>query len=517
MVMKKILKKYVLVAGALIAVLSACKRDSDYINSTPSPYISNLDLRKLYKGSDVTLTKEVTREATIVRGQVTSDHSGNNLPKGLLFIQNKRMVGSGIDSLRGMAINIGDAAANYVPGDSVHIRIEGGVLKRVNGILQITGVPVANIEKVATGINVIVTPVSAISLQAKPDNFEGCFAVIYNANFEPNIGVEKIEGDKTFNEGSGDIQMHVSNTANFKDEFLPWSANIQGLILPSATTSTMQIWPRVEADFTATSIIVDPTIPLGPHPAIITGYFANPSSTDANYEYVQFMATQDLDFRQKPFTVYTTNNAGANTPAGYPTNGWNTGGLRTYKFNITRGTVAKGTYFYVGGYKVISGITSADISHANWVVSKLYNDEPGDDGVGDPTANLLANSGNAAGIAIFATPNVALTTVPSDVVFYAGNGNIYSNGVGYSICDNDFYKTYNGTTYQPFYKQGTNTTASAGNPEDSKFTYLSTGVYDAAVGVKKWTTKRVSKTVAVPKNANLSVIEEIADRTKVVN
>jgi hypothetical protein len=511
--MKKILKKHILIVGACVAILSACKRDSDYVKSTPSPYISNLDLRKLYKGTDVVLTKEVTREATSVTGQVTSDHSGHNLPAGLLFIQNLRMVGSGIDSLRGIAINIGAAAADYIPGDSVKVKIEGNVLKRVNGILQITGVSPSSVEKVASGVKLMVTPISAVSLLAKPENFEGCFGVVYNCNFEPNIGEETLQGEKMLNEGSGNMIMAVNAAANFKNELLPYSANVQGIVIPSASTGIPQIWPRVKADFIATSIVVDPNIPLGPNPAIITGYFANPSGTDANYEYIQFMATQDLDFRQKPFTVYTTNNAGGTNP--FPLNGWNTGGVRTYKFKITRGTVAKGKFFYVGGYKVIAGVTSTDISNANWVVSKLYNDNDGDDGIGNKTANLLANSGNAAGVAIFSTPNVEILTEPSDVIFYAGTGgNVFGNGVGYSITTNDLYKRIDGIVEQPFYRQGTNTANFAVNPLDSEFSYLG-GVYDVAG--KKWTTKRVYKTVPVPKAAALSVIEGMEGVTKITN
>lgn len=514
--MKKILKQHVIIIAATFAFLVACKRDSDYVNSVPSPYISNLDIRKLYRGQEVTLTKELTREATIVKGQVTSDHSGGNLPAGLVFIQNARKVAATIDSIRGIAIDLGAAAANYVPGDSIHVRIEGGVLKRVNGILQITGISVDDVEKVATGITPRITPVSSVNLLAKPESFEGLLTVVYNANFEPNIGVETIEGAKTLNEGSGDMQMSVASTANFKSEFLPYTANIIGVIIPSATTGIQQIRPRVKEDFVATSIVVDPNVPLGPNPAIITGYYANPGGTDANYEYIQFMATQDLDFRQHQFSVYTTNNAGASTPTGPLTGGWNTGGLRTYKFNITRGTVAKGSFFYVGGYKQISGVTSADISQANWVVSKLYNIDGGDDGVGETTANLLANSGNAAGIAIFPTMNVALKSTPSDVVFFCGTGpaDLYNaaTDVGLSICNNDFYTTSNGAT--PFYRQGTNTGKVGANPVDSEFSYLG-GVYDAAQ--KKWTTKRAHKTVPVPKASALIVIEGRSDMTKLVN
>ncbi len=511
--MKKILKRHIIIIGACLTMLVACKRDSDYVISTPAPYISNLDIRKLHRGADVTLTKEVMRSATIVKGQVTSDHSGGNLPEGLLFIQNSRKVAATIDSVRGIAINLGAEAANYVPGDSVHINIEGGILKRINGILQITGVSAAKVEKVATGINPKLTPVSAVSLLAKPENFEGLLGVVYNANFEPNIGIETIEGAKVFNEGSGDMEMFVGATASFKSEFLPYSANITGIIVPSSA-GVPQLRPRIKADFEATSIVVDPSVALGPNPAIVTGYFANPSGSDANYEYIQFMATQDLDFRQKPFTVYTTNNAGSSTPTGFPVDGWNTGGLRTYKFSIKRGTVAKGSFFYVGGYKVISGVTSNDISQANWVVSKLYAFEDGDDGIGDKTANLLANSGNAGGVAIFATDDVSLYTIPSDVIFFAGSGNVYGDNVGYAICDNDYYKIYNGTTYQPFYRQGNNTGKVASNPLDAQFTYLG-GQYDSTT--KKWSVKRVSKNIPVAKASKLEVIEGMANATQVIN
>ncbi|TCD08273.1 hypothetical protein EZ449_12765 [Pedobacter frigidisoli] len=512
--MKKTLIIFYTVACTVLSTLMACKQDHNFVISTPSPYISNLDLRKLHRNGEVTLTTELTRGATIIAGQVTSDHSGNNLPAGLLFVQNLRKVSATIDSLRGIAINIGAAAANYVPGDSVHIKIEGGVLKRVNGILQITGLPAANVQKVASGVTVIMTPVSAVTMLTKPENFEGLFGVIYNSNFNPNIGVERIEGVKTFNEGSGDMQMNVNGTATFKTELLPYSANVKGIIIPSPTTSVPQIWPRVKADFIATSIVVDPSIPLGPNPAIITGYLADPEGTDANYEYIQLMATQDLDFRQKPFSLFTTNNAGTSTPVGAPVGGWATGGLRSYKFNITRGTVAKGKFFYVGGYKLIAGSNSSDISQANWVVSKLYNNLDGDDGIGDKTANLLANSGNAAGIAIFPTTNVDLNTVPSDVAFYSGTGNAYVGGFGYAICDNDYYKRYNGTTFQPFYRQGNNTNKIGANPEPYQFSFLG-GVYDVAS--KTWTTKRVHKTVAVGKTADLSVIQEVTGVTKITN
>lgn len=496
----KNLRKYIITAVVASMAFSACKRDDkiNIVNGTPSAFIANLDLRRIYRGGDITLTSQTMRQAEFIKGQVVSDHSAGNLPQGLLFVQNAKNMGGGIDSLRGIAINIGGAAATFVPGDSVHVRIDGGVLTRLNGILQITGLTAANVEKKASNVPLRITRVSKTNLVSNPERHESTLSIIYNCNFEPNIGVETVEGVKIFNEGSGEMAMNVNNNATFKNELLPYSANIQGIIVPAAN-GEQQIRPRIKADFMPTSLTVDASVPLGPNPVIITGFFADPTGTDANYEYVQLMATQDLDFRQKPFCVITTNNAGANTPAGFPTNGWHTGGLRTYKLNILRGTVAKGTFFYVGGNKVINGAGSTDISNANWVVSKMYSNVDGDDGIGTRTTNLLANTGNPGGIAVFPTTDINLMSIPSDVVFYAGTGgDIFGNGVGYSICDNDFYKRYNGTTFQPFYRQGTNTArAVAGNPNATSFVYLG-GTYDATA--KAWTGPvRTGKYVLTPK------------------
>ncbi|TKC10258.1 hypothetical protein FA048_08665 [Pedobacter polaris] len=510
----KDLIKYIVVFTVFAALWSSCKPDDEInvVKGSVSSYIANLDLRRIHRGVDVTLTKENLREASYLRGQVISDQTGGNMPNGLLFVQNAKDFGGGIDSLRGIAINIGAAAANYIPGDSVHINLEGGVLKRISGILQITGLTAANVEKKASGVTLRTVQVSTSNLKLAPERFESCLAVIYNCNFEPNIGVETIEGVKTFNEGSGDMQMNVSSNASFKREFLPYSAIIKGIVIPSATVAS-QIYPRVKSDFTPTSLTVDASIPLGPNPVIITGFFADPTSTDANFEYIQLMATQDLDFRQKNFSLFTTNNAGASTPTGFPVNGWATGDLRTYKFNITRGTVAKGTFFYVGGNKVINGNGSTDISNANWAVSKQYANIDGDNGIGTKTSNLLANTGNAGGIAVFATTNVDLNTVPSDVIFFAGGGSLFGNGVGYAICDNDRYKRNNGATFQPFYTQGTNTTKVGANPGVNSFSYLG-GVYDATA--KKWVgSLRVDKPILTPKT--LADIEGKADVTKVIN
>ncbi len=519
----KNLKKYIIAIGAFAVMWSACKRDNhiNVIKSTPSEYMANFDLRRLYRGNEVTLTKQTMSEAAYIRGQVVSDHSGGNLPQGLLFVQNSKNMGGGIDSLRGIAINIGNDAANYIPGDSVHIKIEGGTLKRVNGILQITGLTTANIEKKASGITPKVAFVTAVNIATTPERYESCLIRIYSCEFEPNIGVETVEGLKTFDDGTGNMRMNVGSNANFKTEFLPYSAIIQGLVIPTETRE-WQIRPRVKDDFTPTSLTVDASIPLGPTPVIITGFISDVLGGDGNYEYVQLMATQDLDFRQKSFSVIFCRNGGGLEPyAGTaPEEGWATGGNRSYKFNLTRGTVAKGTFFYVGGYKQINGSGSTSISNANWIVSKLYANEAGDDGIGLATTGLMPNSGNPAGIGVFTTTNVTPATAPIDAIFFGSSTSATSTNhvfkaasggnpaYGYLIPNNDHYNQANGAT--PLFRWNTtinNNMFAHNTPTDNpQGTFMKLGG-QYSVSTNTWTVKRARTPVSMVAAAALSQIE----------
>src|SRR5262245_32725190 len=95
---------------------------------------------------------------------------------------------------------------------------------------------------------------------------------------------------------------------------------------------------------------------------VISGYIANPASTDSPFEYVQLKATQDIDFALTPYSVVWANNGTATA------NGWVNGGAITYGLNLTSGVVATGDVFYVGGSaKRIDGNNSTDISSENWI------------------------------------------------------------------------------------------------------------------------------------------------------
>lgn len=507
-VVSKILamKKQFLYVLGLVALFAAasCKK-SNYPGGDISPYISMYDIRNLYTGSDVTLTTDLMYGSNSITGMVVSDHSGNNLPAGLLVLQDRRR----LDSLRGISVNIGADATKYVPGDSVIIKVEGAVLKRVDGILQITGVPASNVIKVSSGNAIPVNRVPINKILASPDAYESVLSVIVKGGFNPLPSpTDVFAGDKVINDGFGDLTLHTETAATFANTKLPFSANYYGIVF-NKYDANKQLVPQFRMRTGTDVAILSSTIEL--QPIIITGYMSDVIGGDGNYEYIQLMATRDINFATTPYSVVVTNNAGASTPTGFPANGWATGGMRTYKLNLTSGTAAKGTFFYVGGTtKLINGASSTNIANANWVKAYNYTTLDGES-FGTKTSGLMANSGNAWGMAVFTGTNVTAASTPVDAVFISTGGSLYIAGppaLGYRIANNDYYDIKNPITLQdqPFYRSGTNT-LSYSYPPTADFGYFNQlgGEYNVTLG--KWTKARSQRNVALTKTSALSEIE----------
>ena len=515
--------KYFLLLAVVVAIYTGCKREDDYrYKFSESGFISNFDLRRYFKGSDLSLNPEAIGGATSIRGVVVSDFRSGNSVAGLIALQNSRINGTA-DSLRGISFNIGTAAANYIPGDSLHIKLDGAILKRIDGILQITGLTSSAVTKVASGRIIKLQAANTSTILANPDRYESTLVAINNAVYDPEPASNVVySGDKILNDGFGVATLRTSANATYANTTVQPSGNFTGVVYVtgSETTKSIQLRMRSENDFFF--------VPLPKFSrAIITGYLVNPNGGDGNNEYIQFLATTDIDFAITPMSVYTTNNAGATA---FPSAGWNTGALRTYKFNLIKGTVSKGQYFYVGGSaKRINGSPtpaapttpfSTDISSAKWIASIDYSVETGingADGIGIKTNNLLANSGNIAGIAIFDGTNIAPTTAPLDVIFYGGSGGMfYSVGPpvqGYRITNTDFYGTVNPLTRsgQLYMGAGTNTIRLGfTTPTDAAIFSKLGGTYGPVPGAPqfgRWSKGRSLTAVPLETTSTLSIIE----------
>lgn len=501
--MKKILFYTLLLLYSAI-MMQGCTKANNYPGGVLASVIAVADIRTIYKGADVTLDTKNMFGAHQMAGVVISDPTGGNMPTGLLIVQNNRRA-----KLRGIAIPLGATAAGYAPGDSVVIDVAGGVLKRVNGTLQITGIQPAAVTKVSSNNAIASQKVATNTLRTSLDNYESTLVTIPKAGFAPlPISTDTYAGDKVISDGFGKITLHTEAAATFAGKNLPLSANFTAIAFGADSSNTVIPQLRMRTIDDAFILVTDIA------PMVITGFLTDPAGTDANYEYVQLLATRDIDFSAENFTLVTTNNAGASTPSGYPINGWAMGDLRTYKIELKSDKVTKGTYFYVGGTgKKIDGSASTDISSSNWIGafnysttnSPNFNSDPSS-AFGTKTANLLANSGNAAGIAIFAGTNITAASKPVDVIFYGTGGSLYdaSANVGYRITNNDFYDVKNPVTQadQPFNRQGTNTAACT-LPVSGSFALLG-GEYNPAIG--RWTISR--STTSLPLS-NSSVITDI--------
>lgn len=498
------MKKIYIFLALLTAAVFSCKKN-ELAEGTLSPIIALVDVKDIYKGQDIVLSTDNMRGAKQIVGVVISDAASGNAPAGVVVLQNNRR-----NAIRGIAIDLGSAASGYVPGDSLKIDVAGATLTKINGSMRLKGVNASAVQKVASGRPITVQAIPSGTIIAAPDAYESTLVTISKAIVEPEPqSGETFSGNKAINDGFGKLTLHTEATAGFSGNELPFSANFTGIPFISSTgdSKVIELWPRMADDVFALAVIK-------PSPVIIAGYLTDPTGTDANYEYIQLMATRDIDFSVTPFSVVTTNNAGTN-PA--PALGWAQGGARTYKINLTSGKVAKGKFFYVGGNKNIWGAGSTDISAANWISSTQYSTVNGAD-FGTATSNLLANSGNVAGISIFQGITVDATSVPLDVIMYGGNGTVYSPGppeIGYRITNTDYYSTINAVTRtnQAFYGAGTNKSKLT-LPATANFSQLG-GVYDAVTG--RWTTGRTVTSIPLTLTSQLTVIEVGTGFTSIVN
>ncbi len=224
---------------------------------------------------------------------------------------------------------------------------------------------------------------------------------------------------------------------------------------------------------------------------IISGYLANPAGTDSPYEYVQMVATENIDFSATPMAVVFANNGTATA------NGWINGGSLTYEMSLTSGTVSAGQSFYVGGSgKLLNGAGGTDISGLNWIRTINTGTTAGDLFGSANSAGVVGNGGgNADGIGIFNSLTLTASSVPMDAVFYgsAVGSAFVSSSSGYTVPINDLYSGG--------YLQANSTVMS--DPGSAQYTVLS-GVYDT--NTSAWITGRTSSLVTLPTTSDPSTI-----------
>jgi len=320
---------------------------------------------------------------------------------------------------------------------------------------------------------------------------------------EKGIKIEDIEIQVPFKNAVGNEQFTMSLTTSGiggVDDVLNFPVSISGVSgtidipLSGLPVQTGEVVFRIDATYPGFSqltvrstVIVQATVMNSA--IIITGVMPDPRGTDAPatgasgtfpnpymggaslhagpYEYMQFMALEDIDFSITPYSVVVAKNT---TATGAVEGGWAAGGDKTYKFNLTRGIAPKGSFFYVGGTAFsLNGYNTCgivDIGHANWIRTIAYNN-PGIsfDGFGKQTSGLFPNISatlSFTGIGVFRGTAVTEGSVPVDAIFFGLSITSAYNADyewGYRVPNNERYNRVNPDTGepQPYFGQGTNT------------------------------------------------------------
>lgn len=245
----------------------------------------------------------------------------------------------------------------------------------------------------------------------------------------------------------------------------------------------------------------------------ISAFLPNTAGTDAPYEYVQLIATENIDFSATPYTVVWLNNGTATVK------GWVVGGNVSYAFNLTSGTVNKGDVFYVGGSgKLINGSGSTDISSLNWIRA-INTASTAGDGFGNANASgsFGNGGGNADAVGVFSgvLTSADSTKKPIDCVFFGtgiGTAKV-SSTAGYTVADNDLYNSSQG-----LFGEGTNTylTFDAGGSLLIKMSGTFNTTNKTWTTARTWDTVRLSTTSAIS-DLNTKITLTSTDPTIIVN
>ncbi len=178
--------------------------------------------------------------------------------------------------------------------------------------------------------------------------------------------------------------------------------------------------------------IVGLTAPIQGQSLLISEVFVNPSGTDSCKEFVELIATKDIDFSKTPYSVIVCNN-GTGT-----VRGWKEGKAITYAFEINTGSIKAGEIGYVGGSCMkINGTKLKTINNMTTA---------GDGGIGQTNSSgVFGNGGSSAdGLAVFDLPisSIDSITAPIDAIFYGvafGTAVVNSGTAGYQLPNNDLY------------------------------------------------------------------------------
>lgn len=231
--------KYILGIPTLILFLFSCTEDNNDIAGY-MPERSDVmlidELKSYYKGSDVQLMPENLYGYSKTTGIVISDIKNKNIPLNHIVIQ--ATDAQNIDNVKrspGIILALNNESDNvFQLGDSVLVDLTGTVLTKIDGNIQIKGLPGNQITTLKSGCNVKPRILTLKELYNNFDIYTGTLVKIVAGIYPyPVYGTTLGEGDQPMPIGEDDknIYLHTTSYATFADKVIMPSSDVIGIAI----------------------------------------------------------------------------------------------------------------------------------------------------------------------------------------------------------------------------------------------------------------------------------------------
>ena len=156
---------------------------------------------------------------TYISGTVTSVN--DNIAPAVAYIQD----GSGGIALRFTTNN------RFLPGDVLHVNIQGALLSERNGVLEISQLTQQSATK--TGWEVFMVPSTTITqLYSTPGNKEGRLVQLTNVTFTQANGTATLQGDRIISDGIRSALVRTEPFASFSNRVIPaGQVSVTGILI----------------------------------------------------------------------------------------------------------------------------------------------------------------------------------------------------------------------------------------------------------------------------------------------
>lgn len=229
--MKSIKLYTAILAGCIGVLFTSCLKDYDNpAEGTAGDKTFIYSLREQYKGSEVTLSSKNLGGGSSIQGVVISDRSSLNIEAGTFIIQQTAVTGNQVGNItRGIILKMATGDANYNPGDSLVINVDGLKLDRINGKLTLTGLTADKVNKIAENKTPLVRPVTLGMLGAMMEQYESTLIAVHADVKDYTAGIT-YSGERTLDDHTGGIfYLRTRSEASFAGENAAVNAQFNGI------------------------------------------------------------------------------------------------------------------------------------------------------------------------------------------------------------------------------------------------------------------------------------------------